>query len=149
MAATNAPERKTDWLIPTAVILGGAGVAGGLYLYMKKPPGVSPRDTIRARFTFDYTGQGGSYVLLVRFGYHRLSGLLDWFDPEEGLDRYTKPVNLGSPDSYKFDVDCLLPDGAAARTYDAEGSILSPDMRPGQEWILRVFKDKAITVRKV
>ena len=148
MVETKAPEKKGDKLSAVAVAIGGVGIAAGLYFYMKKPAGVDIGDTIRAHFGFDYLGGGGNYILLVRFGYHRLSGLITWFDPEEGLDRYTKPVALSGPDSYEFDVDCILPDGTPARTYDAEGSILTPDMQPGQDWILRVFKDKAITVRK-
>ncbi len=146
---TRAPVKETNLLPAVAIVIGGAGVATGLYFWMKKPPGVDPGDTIRAHFTFDYLGSGGSYILLVRFGYHRISGLIDWFDPEEGLDRFTKLVNLTGPQAYKFDVDCKLPDAAPSRDYDAEGSVLSVDMQPGQDWILRVFKDKAITVRKV
>jgi len=141
-----APEKKSDWLVPAAVFIGGAGIAGGLYFYMKKPPGVDPGDKVRAHFSFGYQGNGGSYILLVRFGYHRISGLFDWFDPEEGL-LFSKQISLPVPDSYEFDVDCVIPDGTPARSYDAEASILSLDMQPGQDWILRVFKDKAITVR--
>ena len=148
MAQIKAPEKKTDWLVPTAVVLGGTGIAAGLFFWMKKPPGVDPGDKVRAHFTFDYLGDGGSYILLVRFGYHRVSGLFDWFDPEEGMDRYTKSVSLPGPDAYEFDIDCVIPDSAPARSYDAEGSILTPGMQPGQDWLWRVFKDKAITVRK-
>jgi len=148
MVETKELKQKTDWLVPTAVVLGGVGIAAGLYFYMKKPSGVDPGDKVRARFTFDYLGSGGNYILLVRFGYHRISGLFEWFDPEEGLDNYIKPVTLASPDPYEFDVDCVLPDGTPARTYDAEASILTPYMQPGQDWLIRVFKDKAITVRE-
>ena len=145
---TRAPARETNWLPAVAIGIGGVGLAAGLYLWLKKPPGIDRGDTVRARFTFDYLGSSGSYVLLVRFGYHRISGLFDWFDPEEGLDRFTLPINLSGPDSYEFDIDCKIPDGAKVATYDAEGSVLSLDMKPGLDWILRVFKDKAITVRK-
>jgi len=144
MAEVGVKQGKTDWLVPAALLVGGAGVAAGIYFYMKKPPGVDPGDRIKAHFSFVFRGDGGSYILLVRFGYHRIS---DWFDPEEGLDRYTAPVNLPGPGSYEFDVVCILPDGTPARVYDAEGSVLSPSMQPGQEWLIRVFKDKAITVR--
>jgi len=145
---TTPPKEKKDWLPVAAIGIGGAGLALGLYLYMRKPAGVSPGGKVRAHFSFDYLGEGGDYVLLVRFGYHHLSGLIDWFDPEEGMDRYMLEVSLPGPDTYEFDVDCQIPDGAPARTYDAEGSILAPEMEPGQEWILRVFTDKAITVRE-
>jgi hypothetical protein len=142
------PAKKTDWVPIVGIGLGGAGLGLGLWLFLRKPPGVSPGDVVRAHFTFDYLGDAGDYVLLIRFGYHRLSGLIDWFDPEEGMDRYMLPVSLPGPDTYEFDVDCTIPDGAKATTYDAEGSILTPEMEPGQDWLYRVFKDKAITVRK-
>ena len=147
MTTTKAPEKKTDWVVPTAIVLGGTGIIAGLYFYTKKPPGIDPGDKIRAHFTFDYLGDGGAYILLVRFGNHRISTLFDWFDPVGGLE-FTRSVNLSGPDSYEFDVDCVLPDGTPARTYDAEGSVLTPDMQPGEDYLLRVFKDKAITVRK-
>ena len=145
---TAPPKKKVDWLPPVAIGLGAVGVAAGLYFFMKKPPGVSPSDTVRAHFTFNYIGDGGSYVLLIRFGWHRVVLGIDWFDPEEGMDKYIKAVTLEGPDTYEFDVDCRIPDGAKASTYDAEGSILAPEMEPGQEWIIRAFKDKALTVLK-
>jgi len=148
MAETKTPEKKTDWLVPTAVVLGGAGIAAGLYFYMKKPQGVDPGDTIRARFAFDYLGPGGSYILLVRFGTYRVILGIDGFDPVGGLDRFTRAVNLLGPDSYQFDLICLIPAGTSAGTYDAEGSILSPDMELGQDWITRHFTKQAINVRK-
>jgi len=141
-------EEKTDWLVPAAVILGGAGIAAGLYFYMKKPPGLDQGGVAGARLTFDYRGAGGDYILLIRFGYHRLSGLIDWFDPEEGMDRYTLTVSLPGPDSYEFDIDCQIPNSAPTRSYDAEASILTTSMQPGLDWMLRIFKDKAINVRK-
>ena len=148
MAQAKAPEKKTDWLVPTAVVLGGAGIAVGLYFYTKKPSGVDPGDTIRARFVFDYLGSGGSYLLLVRFGTYRVILGVDWFDPVGGLDRFTRTVNLPGPDSYQFDLSCRIPAGTSAGTYDAEGSVLSPDMSPGLDWIIRHFTKQAINVRK-
>lgn len=145
---TRLPAKETNWLVPVAVVLGGAGIATGLYFYMKKPSGLDPGGKVRAHFTFDYLGAGGNYVLLVRFGWHRVIVGVDWFDPEEGMDRYTKAITLAGPDTYEFDVDCRIPDGAKASTYDAEGSVLTPDMEAGKDWIKRVFTDKAITVRK-
>ena len=141
-------KEKKDWLPVVAIGLGAAGAATGLILWMRKPPGASPGDVIRAHFKFDYVGEGGNYVLLVRFGWHRVIVGVDWFDPEEGMDSYTKAVTLAGPDTYEFDVNCRIPDGAKASTYDAEGSILTPDMEAGKDWVKRVFTDKAITVRK-
>lgn len=56
--------------VTTIALIGAAAVAGvGLYLWSKGPPGVNPGDTVYGDFTFDYLGQGGSYILLVRFGW--------------------------------------------------------------------------------
>lgn len=143
------PETKTkDWVTPVVIVLGAGGIATGLYFALRKPPGISPGGVIRATFTFDYLGDEKDYVLLVRFGYYKIILGKDWFDPEEGLDQFTKRVPLPGPDSYKFNVDCVIPDGAKPDTYDAEGSILTPEMAPGKDWILRVFKKSALTVRK-
>ena len=39
MAQTKAPpEKKTDWVTPTAVVLGVGGLSVGLYLYLRKKP---------------------------------------------------------------------------------------------------------------
>lgn len=140
-----AGDGKIEWGTIAALGAGAAAIGLGVYFWTKKPPGVSPGERIRAHFIFDYLGVGGDYVLLVRFGYHRLA---NWFDPEEGMDRYMLDVGLPGPDAYDFDVDCAIPGGAPARSYDAEGSILTPEMVPGHDWILRVFTDKAITVRE-
>jgi len=148
MVETTELKEKKDWLVPTAVVLGGAGIAAGLYFYMKKPPGVDVGDVIRAHFKFDYSGEGGSYRLLVRFGWYQPWYMPTGFDQEEGMDRYTKEVNLQGPDSYEFDLDCVIPTGVKASTYDAEGSILSLGMEPGKDWIERVFAKNVFTVRK-
>lgn len=143
---------KRDILTPIAIGIGTVGLGLGAYLFLKKPPGASPGDTVRAHFNFKYSGPGGDYILLVRFGYHRSVLGVDWFDPEEGMDRYTLLVSLPppiylEPSVYEYSIDCVIPDAAPKRSYDAEGSILTPQMEPGQDWILRVFKDKAINVR--
>jgi len=132
-------------LTAVAVVGGVAAVGVGAWFLMKKPPGVSPEDVVEANVNFDYLGEGGSYVVLVRFGYHRIAS---WFDPEEGLDRFMQSVNPSEPDHYEIAIDCLIPVGTPARTYDAEVSILTPSMEPGQDWIIRAFIDKAITVRE-
>ena len=148
MVETTELKQKTNWLVPTAVVLGGAGIAAGLYFYMKKPPGVDTGDTIRAHFTFKYSGDGGDYLLLVRFGWYQPWYMPTGFDQEEGMDRYIKEVSLGSPKTYEFDLDCVIPTGVKPDTYDAEGSILSPGMEPGEDWIERVFAKNVFTVRK-
>ena len=144
MPPVKEKEKKVSWLPIAAVGVGVAAVGFGLYFYTKKPPGVYPRDIIRAHFKFDYLGDGGDYVLLVRFGWRGVFG----FDPEEGMDKYMLAVSLPEPDTYEFDIDCEIPMGAKPSTYDAEGSILTPEMVPGQDWIKRVFADKVIVVKE-
>jgi len=148
MLETKTVVKKGSTLPALVVGLGTVGVAAGLLLFLKKPPGVSAGDTVRAHFKFDHLGDGGDFILLVRFGWYKPWYLPFGFDPEEGLDSYTKAVTLEGPGTYEFDIDCVIPDGAKASTYDAEGSILSPGMEPGQDWLTRFFTKKAITVRK-
>lgn len=136
-------EKKVNWVPVAAVGIGVATVGLGVYFWTKKPPGVSPGGVVRARFKFDYLGEGGTYVIQLRLGYHRLPG---WFDPEEGLLWY-KEIELPEPGTYEDDLECVIPDGAPARTYDAEGSIRTPDIPP-EDRLLRVFIDKAVTVRE-
>lgn len=136
-----SPQNDRTTLIVGAGAVAMAGL--GIYLWMRKPPGVSPGEKVIAHFKFDYLGDGGLYTIQMRLGYHRLA---NWFDPEEGLLWYYD-INLVEPDTYEFDLACLIPDGTPARTYDAEASIRTPDMPP-EDRLIRVFKDKAVTVRK-
>ena len=119
MVQTKAPEQKTDWLVPTAVILGGAGIAAGLYFYMKKPPGIDPGGSFDVTFKFDYLGEGGSYILQVHLGRLYIGGI---FDHVEGLG-WSKSVILPGPDSYEFSFKCDLPMATAPKTYDGEAGI--------------------------
>lgn len=147
---TPAPEKeKTDWVPLLAIGGGGLALAGGLFFFLRKKPGYDIGDVCQAHFKFDYDGDPASFKLLVRFGYHRMA---NWFDPEEGMDRYLLEIDLpgpNEPDSpYEFDVDCEIPQGAPSRVYDAEGSILLPEHEPGKDWLIRVFKDKVFEVRE-
>lgn len=130
---------------PVILGIGAAGLMGlGVYLFMKKPPGVSPGEGITAHFKFDYIGEADKdYEIQLRLGYHRLA---NWFDLEEGLV-WQKGIHLPIPEAYEFDLKCIIPDGTPARTYDAEGAIRVPGMSPG-DYLIRVFQDKAVTVRK-
>lgn len=138
-------ETRRDWVPAVTIGLGAIGIGAGIYFFLKRPEGVLPGDTVRASFSFDYLGLGGSYVLLVRFGWRYPIG--GGFNPEEGLDRYMRNITLSGPDTYQLDVDCLIPDTVKASTYDAEGSILTPTMLPGQDWIIRHFADKVFEVK--
>ena len=143
MVETKELRQKTDWLVPTAVVLGGAGIAAGLYFYMKKPPGVDAGDTILAKFTFDYAGEGGTYVLQVSFG-NILIG--NWFDHVEGLT-WTGEVDLPSSGKYEEYLECKLPDALTPQKFDAEALIRAPAMDMYDYLVKTVVKD-AISVRK-
>jgi len=147
MAQVKAPEKKTDWLVPTAVVLGGAGIAAGLYFYMKKPPGVSPGEKFRVKFTFDCNGAGGSYYLQVHLG--RLY-TFSIFDHVEGLGWYSV-VNLPGPDSYEFEFDCAIPMGTDPKSYDGEAGIRAAGAwDPPYNYIAGpVYKQGAVVVREV
>lgn len=141
-------EPKKDWVPVAAVGVGAAAIGLGVYFWTRKPPGVSPGEVVRAHFKFDYLGEGGNYVLLVRFGYYQPPYMPFGFDEEEKMGHHTLEITLPEPLTYEFNLDCVIPDGAPARTYDAEGSILTPEMEPGKDWIIRVFKKGAVTVRE-
>lgn len=114
-------EKKKD-IFPALAITAGIAAAGvGLYLYMKKP-GLPPGGTIRCHFTFDYVGEGGTYVLQVWFG-DNFPG--QWFIHVFGC---TMQVTLPGPGTYEYDLLCDIPLGTKAQTYDAEALIRTPDM---------------------
>jgi hypothetical protein len=138
-------KTKTDWLVPTALILGTTGIGFGLYFYFKKPPGLSPGEQFTAHFKFNYLGESDNFVIQVRLGSHNRVGGADWFIAKPGL-YWPLDISLPSPDTYEFDIECPIPDGAPAATYDAEAAIRTPGMSPDDR-IVRVFKDDAITIR--
>lgn len=120
---TAPPKEKKDWVPAAAVVIGGAGLALGLYLFLRKK-GVSPGTKMNAHFTFDYSGNGGPYLLQVSLGHIRFL----YFDHVEGLT-WTQEVELTpEPASYAFDVVFTLPDGMTAGTYDAEALIRTSEM---------------------
>lgn len=148
MAREVVREEKTDWVTAAALGLGAVGVGIGLWLYLRKPPGVSPGDVIEAKFSFAYLSDGGNYILVVRFGYYKPLYMPFGFDEEEKMGRHTLSVILPGPGQYEFNVECIIPDGAPPRTYDAEGSILTPQMVIGSDWLYRVFDKGVVTVRE-
>ena len=145
------PETKTakDWVTPTVIFLGGASVLTGLFLFLRKPPGLSPGEKINAAFSFNYFGEVAPYSLSVRFGYYHPFYLPFGFDEEETLGHHRLEIQLTSPNSYEFTIAVTIPDGAKAGSYDAEAAILTPDMKIGQEWLIRVYNKQVLTVRKV
>ena len=138
-----AEEKKTDWLVPAAIVLGGAGMAAGLYFYMKKPSGLDPGDILVARFTFKYKGEGGTYVLQVSLGNILIE---QWFDHIDGLT-WTKNIGIPRAGTYTGDLECPLPAALAPKVYDAEALIRRPDMSAFDYLIKRVQAD-AVNVRK-
>lgn len=147
---TRAPGKKVNW-VPIAACVGGGGVLVlGIWLALRKV-GVKPGGTIRAHYKFTYIGEPtqepANYVLQVRFGWLILGEPLPWFNPSEGM-LWTLPISLTGPGECEFDVDCLIPIGAKAGTYDAETQIKLPDQEESQ-YIIRELYDNAIKVEKV
>jgi len=117
-----------------------AGALGlGVFLLMGKPAGASPGDIVVATLTFDYSGDGGDYELMVRFGYGE-------FVEEETMGQHMLLTYIPESDSYTYSWDVVIPVDAMPGSYNAEGSILMPGMIPGEEWIIRAFQKNAITV---
>jgi len=128
------PKEKKDWVPIVALGAGVVGTAVGLYLYLKKK-GVAPGSKIKAHFTFDYSGPGGTYLLQVSLGHIRAY----IFDHVEGLT-WTQEVQLPSPKSYAFDVIFDLPLGLAAGSYDGEALIRTSEMDWLEYFVLVVTK---------
>ena len=141
-----AEKEKRDWIPAVAVGVGGAGIALGLWLYLRKPPGIVPGDEFTAVFHFDYVGAGGPYYLQVRLGRHHTIPT-NWFTAEAGLI-WTLDVNLPVAGTYEFEIICRIPDAARPNEYDAEASIhaIGSD---SSDYIIRVFKDRVIKVLEV
>lgn len=135
------PKEKKDWLPIVAVGAGVVGVGVGLYLYLKKK-GVAAGSKLKAHFTFDYSGAGGTYLLQVSLGHIRAF----IFDHVEGLT-WTLEVELPSPKSYEFDVIFTLPEGLAAGSYDGEALIRTSEM-DWLEYFVKVETKGAIIVSK-
>ena len=128
-----------------AVAGGGALLAGGLFLFLRKP-GVSPGGLVRATVKFDYLGEGGLYVIQIRLGTILWDLGFQWFKPKEGMI-YTLDIELPGPDSYEFEVDCRIPEGADEGTYDGECQIKTPDMAE-DEYIIRELSQDVVKVEK-
>lgn len=146
MVEIQEQKYKKDWLMPTAVVLGGAGIAAGLYFFMKKPPGVDPGGSFDVTFKFDYLGEGGTFILQVHLGKIYIGSI---FDHVEGLN-WSKQVTLAGPDSYEFKVNCTLPMGTDPKTYDGEAGVrVAGPWDPPYDYIAGpVYKSGAIEVRK-
>lgn len=142
-----APEKeKVSGLTIGAVILGVGALGAGLYFALKKPLGVSPGESFKVTFNFDYLGGGGTFVLQVHLGKLWVGGI---FDHIEGLG-WTKEVDLLGPDSYEFSFECPLPMGTTPQTYDGEAGIRLPGpWDPPYDYIAGpVYKKGAVQVRK-
>jgi len=120
--AVKAPEKKTDWVTPVAVVGGGGMLVFGLWFFLSKK-GVAAGSKIKAHFAFDYSGPGGTYILQVSLGHIRAF----YFDHIEGAT-WTLGVELAGPDSYALDFTFSLPDFIKAGTYDGEALIRTSEM---------------------
>lgn len=123
-----APAKKTttqkDWVTPVAIVGGGAALAVGAFLILKHPAHAEPGGDFKVKFTFNYNGAGGPYVLQVSLGRIWPLGI---FDHIEGMT-WTMDVDLGSPGTYEFEMVCTLPEAVAEKTYDGEAIIRTPGM---------------------
>jgi len=79
MAEREISEKKKDWLVPAAVVLGGAGMVAGLLIYFKKS-GFGSGDKIYCVFKYKHAGPGGAYRARVIMGHTIGSPPLGYFD---------------------------------------------------------------------
>jgi len=141
------PEAKAvkqkDWITPVAVVGGGALLAVGAFLVLKKPTGISPGGTFEAKFIVNYGEAGGTYIFQVALGSIRMA---EWFDHAEGL-QWIQEVQLTEPtEGFELTIECDIPEATPERTYDAEALIRRPDM--GQyDYLVKHVTRGAINVR--
>ena len=139
---TQQAKTKRD-IFPTLAITAGIVAGGvGLYLYMKKPPGVSPGEAINAGFSFDYVDSGGTYVLQVYFIRYDFLG----FTYKRIWGR-SEQIELPGPGSYGFDLIIPTPLGIPPDIYGAEALIRTPWMEEF-DYIKRLITNGAIKVRE-
>ncbi len=136
---------KRDTGTAVAIGVGALTLGVGIYFLSRKPPGVDPADEVQLKFVFEYTGPGGTFVLGLRFGKPLL---LIPFVSERSLGEYELEVELPGPDVYEVPWTITLPDGARPGIYDAEASILEPEMELGKDYLIKVIKKSALNVRK-
>ncbi len=140
-------EKKRDIVPLVALGVGGVAVAAGLYFFTKKPTGVDPGAGLTALFSFDYLGEGGTYVLQIGLGHLRF-GI---FDNVDGL-RFRIEVELPKPEvkprHWEFTLGIVLPMGTEPGTYDAEALIRTPGMDV-DDYIVRTRTEGAVVVREL
>lgn len=143
-------ENDRDLTPAIAAIGGGIAIAAGIYFFTRKPKGVDPGDSVVAVFKFNYSGDGGDYVLQVGLG--KIVGLLVWdaFDNVDGL-RFPETIYLpptdGIPTPQEFELEFTIPEGTEAKTYDAEALIRTPTMDV-DDYIIRTRMEGALVVRE-
>jgi hypothetical protein len=139
-------KEKKDWIPLVAVGVGGAGLAFGLWFFLKKPPGIDPGDSFTAKFSAVYAGEPGTpYVIQVSFG--TKWPLVPVFDREETIPVYTQEVIPQTTGQQHWDMECVLPETAKPHQYDAEALIRTPEMGD-RDYLVKVYKEAAITVRE-
>ena len=141
-----AKERNAGTAI--AIGAGALTLGAGLFFLLKRPKGVDPGDILPVTFQFEYLGSGGAFVLVLRFGWYKPPTFPLGFDQEETMGPHELDIDLPGPDTYEVSWEITIPEGARIGNYDAEASILTPDMEIGHDWIIRSFLKNAIVVRK-
>lgn len=134
--------------VGTAIAIGAGGLAlgAGLFLFLSgRAKGVDPSDNVPVKFVFKYLGPGGTFVLGLRFG---KPFPVIGFVGERSMGDHELEIELLEPDVYEVPWIITLPDGAKPGNYDAEATILTPEMELGKDFIIRVFQKSAINVRK-
>ncbi len=136
-------KEEKDWVVPAAIVIGGAGIAGGIYLALKKPKGVDQGDTIIAKFSFDYGLEAGTFIMQISLG-TILEG--NWFDHIEGLT-FTGEMQLEGPGNYTKEFEFTLPDSVEPKIYDAEAIIRKPSMST-YDYLIKSLGRGVLNVRK-
>lgn len=142
MAETKAPEKKTDWVTPLAIIGGGGALAVGVFFMLKGKKTITPGQKLKVTFNFDYRRDAGNYLLRVALG-----NIVGWVFSTEESSIQDYPISLpASLDWEKFSekVDYSVPSALSPNVHDAEFSIRYTNGKivPGQ----RVFADNILSM---
>ena len=124
-------ETKKDYITP--IVLGAAIGAMGLGTWlMFRPKGAKAGDKVTATFSFDYYGDGGTYILQISLGEIWPLGIFDHIDGltwerEMELSVLDNAGNeLKRPIHFKEELEFELPGATKPQRYDAEAGIRIP-----------------------
>jgi hypothetical protein len=112
---------EKDWVTPVAVFGGGVALATGAILLFKGKPTIKPGQKLNVKFSFEYYGPVGNYMLRVALG-----NIIGWTFSTEESSIQDFPILLDYSTSwveYEDVVIYAVPSVLSENIHDAEFSI--------------------------